>query len=222
MCFFDDVPIDFLTKDNIFKNATKSNTEYVKKLLSSKNINVNNSNLVDDYGQTLLHIAAKTKNYNLATYLIDNDADITGKNIFNESSFDIAMKNYDAKMIGILLGQAKVNRNYNETVKLKETVNNLDELNKKYTSENVTLCTNNKLLIAKNDSLTKTNKLLNMENDKLHMQLEEERKSYKRKFDGYSEYERENKRLKVEVSQLKSDNSVLQQTVKSLRESNKK
>ena len=222
MCFFDDVPISSTTKDNIFKNATRSNTTYVKNLLFNNSIDVNNSNLVDDYGQTLLHISAKTKNYNLATYLIDKGADITKKNFFDESSFDIAMKNYDAKMIGILLGQEKMNNYNNETAKLKENVTRLDELNKKYNTENTTLLMNNKSLKTTNDSLTTKNKLLNMENDKLHTQLEEERKTNKRKFDGFSEYERENKRLKVEVTQLKSDNSLLQQTVKSLRDANKK
>ncbi len=257
MCFFDDISINSTTKDNIFKNAARSNTLYVKNLLFTNNINVNDSNLVDDYNQTLLHIATKTKNYNLATYLIDNGANITKKDSFNESSFDIAMKNYDAKMVGILLGQEKTNSYNNTTTKLKESVKGLEELNKKYSTENVTLITNNTNLTAENKSLntknvtlttenkslntknvalttenkslntknvalTTQNKSLNAENDKLHTQLEEERKTLKRKFDGFSEYERENKKLKVEVTQLKSDNNVLQQTVKLLRDANKK
>lgn len=188
-------------KHSLIRNAYSQNTSNTKNLILKHRINVTNNNLVDECEQNLLHIAAKTKNYELANYLIANGINKNKKNIFNETPFDIAMKNGDQKMLEILFDQ---------------------ESNLRFKTQNAILNGKVSDLESNNVKLINANKELTMRNSSLHIMLDEEKKSNKRKADDYSLYQFENKKLKVENAQLKSDNTSLTETVKTLRESMKK
>jgi len=198
---FGSVTIEEDIKKTIFRNALNSNTYNVTNTLTKNNINVINSNLVDECGQNLLHIASRTKNHDLAKYLVEKNIDKSKKNMFNETPLDIAIKNHDLKMIEIILERDTTTYYRDETGRLTSRISDLE--------------TNNKKLID-------TNKELTLKNSTLHVELAEERRIKKRKVDDYEICFTENKRLRSEVSQLKLDNKTLEQTVTTLRDSMKK
>ena len=201
LAFFGSTIIQEDVKNTIIKNALKSNTNCVRSDLEKYNIDVNNSNLVDDCAQNLLHIAARTKNYELARYLISRKIDKTKINLFNETPKAIALKNNDVQMFEIIMDYDSLSYCKIENIKLNGRITDL-ELN--------------------NAKLIDTNKDLTLKNDVLVLQLEEEKKSKKRKLDDDGIHLMETKRLKTEIVQLRNDNNVLSNTVKSLRESMKK
>jgi len=193
--------VELNVRDSLLKNTLRSNTYYVKKMIVEHNVNLNSNNLTDDYDQNLLHIAVKTKNYELAKYLVVNGINKDKKNMLYESPYDIAMKNGDQKMLEILFDGESSSMLKLENTRLSDRISDLE--------------TNNKKLIE-------TNKDLTIKNGALHIQLDDAIKSKKRKFDEYDVVWTENKRLKTEITQLKFDNSTLQETIKSLRDSMKK
>ena len=193
--------VELDVKNSLIRNTLKSNTNIVKKMIAEHNVNVNSNNLTDDYDQNLLHISVKTKNYELAQHLVGIGINKNKKNMLYESPFDIAMKNGDQKMLEILF-EGESNSIFKiENARLIDRVSDLE--------------TNNKKLID-------TNKELTIKNGALHIQLDDQIKSRKRKFDECDSYCLENKKLKVEITQLKADNVTLQETIKNLRESMKK
>ena len=82
--FFGSTTIEEDIKHSIIRNAYSQNTTNTKNLILRHRVNITNNNLVDECEQNLLHIAAKTKNYELANYLITNGVNKNKKNIFNE------------------------------------------------------------------------------------------------------------------------------------------
>lgn len=68
-----------------------------------------NNDCLDENRNTLLHLAVIYKQYGVATYLVKNGADCTKVNSFSDSSWNIALKNHDTKMIRILLRIDDVN-----------------------------------------------------------------------------------------------------------------
>lgn len=188
-------------KKTLIRNTLQSNTNHVKNLITRNNINITNNAIVDEFGQNLLHITSRTKNYELAKYLVSCNVDKNKKNIFGESSVDVAMKNHDREMLDILLNNDEMMRYKNENVRLINRVDDLESNNKK---------------------LIETNKDLSIKNGLLRVQTNEALVSRKRKADDYDICFTENKKLKSDITQLKSDNIALQDTVKSLRNSMKK
>lgn len=188
-------------KQNLFRNTLSSNTFSVKNTIIKHNVNISSNNMVDECGQNLLHIAVRTKNYDLVRYFMSYDIDKNKKNMFGESPVDIAMKNNDQKMLEIFFVREPDMRHKNENVRLSNRVGELEINNKK---------------------LIETNKDLTIKNGILHMQRDEAVTFRKRKADEYDICIVENKKLKTENIQLKSDNSALQNTVMTLRSSMKK
>ena len=199
--FFGSVVVQEDVKKSISDATLKSKTNTVIGLLQTNNINVNNFYLNDEYGQNLLHLCARTKNYELARYLIEKKIDKQKKNMFNETPHDIALQNRDLKMIEVLLETDNNSYVKVENKRLHDKVTEL-ELNGK--------------------TFMNTNKELTLKNSVLHMQIETEKKSLKRIRDDNEIISFENKRLKTENQQLKSDNKILETTVKTLRDSMKK
>lgn len=199
--FFWSTAIQEDVKQSIIKNALNGNTQTVIELLETNKLDINNSNLIDECKQNLLHISIRSKNYDLAKYLVTKKIDKTKRNIFNETSYDIALKNNDLKMIEILLDVESSNYNRAEFNRLTNTV--------------IEYQLNTKKLIDTNTELTHKNTLL-------HVQLNEVRTSTKRTKDDYDMCVSDNKRLRAENTQLKDDNKVLGDTVKSLRDAMKK
>lgn len=189
------------TKQLIFRHAINSNTSGVVGALTNANINPSDSHMIDEFGQNLLHIAVKKRNYELACYLVDSQTSITRSSIFDETPLDIAIKNHDKKMIETLYRKPLLDFHKNENTRLIEKITNLEN--------------NNKTLIT-------TNKELTIKNSTLHVQLDKEINSKKRKFEEYETCFTENKRLKTDNSKLLCDNMALQTTVTSLRDSMKK
>lgn len=189
-------------KNEILTNAKQARTNNVIKLLNNNNINLQNSSILDDYGQNLLHIAVRSYNYDLAKYLIGRRIDKLKTNQFNEIPLDIAMKNHDKISVEILCENKALSPEIpiltRETKRLTEKINEVEE--------------NNKKLIEANTDLTHKNM-------GLVLKLDEEVRGRKRQRDEDDHMVDENKRLKSENNQLKGDNLTLRATVKTLRES---
>jgi len=195
-------------KQLIFKYATTSSTSNVINTLSRNNINPSSASLVDDFDQNLLHIAVKTKNYELTKYLVKEKTSMTKLSLFYETPYDIAIKNQDKKMIEILLSHDEFNFYKNEVARLNNTLSDSKH--------------NNNSLIVTNKDLTIKNSTLQVQLSVSNTKLEEEKRSNKRKFEEYENCFRENKRLKTDNTKLQYDNTTLQNTVTSLRNSMKK
>lgn len=189
------------TKLSLFAAARKSNTTYVMKTIKEKNINVSDWSLIDDYEQTLLHIAVKTKNYTLAQELMDMKMSPIKKNMFEETPMDIALRNNDIKMIILLSGNENAAFLKAENGRLLGTINDQKELIVSMTNINT--------------EVTKKNSLL-------HMELDTERKSLKRKRNEYETVLNDNIRLVSENKRLKVDNETLQKTIGTLSNSMRK
>lgn len=172
-------------KISILTNTLRSKTDRVKNLIGTTSFKVNE--IINDYNETLLHVAVRMKNYDLASYLINEDIDASVSNRFSETALDLCMQNRDKRMAGILLTQ-------DCQIQLNKKIKSLE-------AEKAVLTTNS---------------------DELYKQVEELKRTNKRKHEDYEVCDRENKRLKTEVNQLTKDHSILTQTVKSLRNSMKK
>ena len=157
-------------RKDLFQKVYSHNTDQVISTINSKNINVNDSKLIDELHNTLLHAAIGTKNTRLVQYLVNNKSSQTKTNIFNETPLNIAMKNHDENLIKILLG---LDNDSNNTKKLTDD-------------------------------------------------LDKERTSHKRTRDDRDTVILEKEILRTENKKLKEDNSELQKTVKTLRQSMKK
>ncbi|QKF94611.1 ankyrin repeat protein with SH3 domain [Fadolivirus algeromassiliense] len=188
-------------KQSILKAAVLSKTNTVTNLLETNNININSFYLLDECGQNLLHICVRTKNYDLARYLVNKKIDKQKRNTFNETPYDVALKNWDLKMLEILMETDNNSFIKTENRRLNDRVSELE--------------TNNKRFID-------TNKELTQKNSVLHLQLDTEKRTTKRLRDDNDTLTSENKRMRLENTKLKDDNKVMGDTIKTLRESMKK
>lgn len=195
-------------KKTIFQYAMQSYTEYVISTLKKHNIDPSDPGLVDDFGHNLLHISVKTKNYDLATYLINNKINMTRQNKFYETPFDIALKNHDKKMVEVLLDCNNINFHKTEVTRLTNSLAGSQ--------------TNNQMLTIANKDLTIKNSGLQVQLGIAKTELEQERRVNKRKFEEYEGCFQENKRLKTDNLKLHHDNMILENTLTNLRNSMKK
>lgn len=191
---FGSVVIQEELRQSIIKSTLQSKTNNVIDLIQRHNINVNNFYLNDDCGQNLLHLCVRTKNYDLARYLINKKIDKQKRNMFNETAYDIALKNSDLKMIELLLEATDISYMQIENKRLS-----------------------NKIIELENTNLELTQK-----NSRLYNELDNERRGVKRMKDDNEVLVSENKRIKTENCQLKLDNKTLGDTIKTLRDSMKK
>ena len=187
--------------DEIMNEALGSQTLSVINSLETNNINPTNINLVDKSKQNLLHLACKTKNYMLAEYLINKNVSHKVKNLFNETALDIAIKNGDVQMIGLLYGTSNIDNYKLSILKLEDKCNDFKlniemvmGINCKLEREKMEAC-------EQLNNVTRTNKRLR---------------------DNHDTQEREIKKLKTENSLLTNDNKTLQITVNNLRSTMKK
>lgn len=185
----------------LFRNALNKQTGSVTSSLERHNIDLLKKDLRDECDQNLLHIAARTRNYELAEYLISAGINKQARNLFGEMPLDIAIKNQDIKMLVILFEEQHLVTYKNDNVRLIQKVCDMD--------------TNNKLLIDANKDLTIKNGVLNV-------QLNNERTTNKRKLDEYEVDIRDAKRLKIENQNLKVNNNELKSTIDTLRSSMRK
>ena len=179
--------------EEIMDAAVESKTVLAMNLLENYDIEPSNRLLMDKSQQNLLHIAAKTKNYMFAEFLVEKGVS-QDKNIFGETPLDIAMKNSDSRMIQLLYEVNKVGTFKQSIKKLEDKCDDL-----RYNFERVS--TINDQLKTENTNLKITNKRLR---------------------DSEEVNDREVKKLKTEKNALLEDNRCLQTTVNNLRNSMKK
>ena len=192
-------------KTTLLSLARSSSTIQLQNYVEANRIDLKNLNLTDDYDQTLLHIAVRTKNYNLSKYLIGNGINKNKFNRFNETPIDIAMKNNDCEMLQILFDN-QVDKNLmiqfkNENIRLNERVKDVENNFK---------------------TIVEANKKLTQEKNILIINLDNEKNSRKRKADECDLYEGEIKKLRTENNRLKTDNTTLSNTITNIRGSMKK
>jgi ankyrin repeat protein len=187
--------------NNMFYYAAKKTNNYVLKIIIDNDFDLNSSECIDFYGNSLLHIVAKNDNFNLATELVNIGVNKNHSNMFNEIPLDVAIKFKSINVIRILLN----------------CFNN-EELLKKV-----------KYLEKDNHELkTQYVKLMNIKDTKKDQVLELEvieralRKNLKRKREECDTLNKSLKKHKVDNAKLSEDNKVLVDTVKNLKESFKK
>jgi ankyrin repeat protein len=181
-----------VTRKSIITTIKNNDLYAFRSILSTKNLLVNDSSLIDQYQNTLLHLSVMYKAYSIVEYLLRHNVDQEKINAFGETPFDLAVKDNNTKMI--------------------KTLSNLTGLKEDLTyvkSQNKILDEKVKDLKVCNDKLLKTNQDLTMKNNYLKIQLETE-KTYKRKYDQLSE---ETTKLRVENDKIKDENKTLKKTV---------
>jgi len=155
-------------RKDLFQKVYSHNTDQVISTINSKNINVNDSKLIDELHNTLLHAAIGTKNTRLVQYLVNNKSSQTKTNIFNETPLNMAMKNHDENLIKILLVSDS-----NDTKKLT------DDLDKERTSHKRTRDERDKAVLEK-ELLYTENKKLKEDNCELQKTVKTLRQSMKK------------------------------------------
>ena len=157
-------------RKDLFQKVYSHNTDQVISTINSKNINVNDSKLIDELHNTLLHAAIGTKNTRLVQYLVNNKSSQTKTNIFNETPLNMAMKNHDENLIKILL----VSDNDSNNIK-KLT----DDLDKERTSHKRTRDDRDTVILEK-EILRTENKKLKEDNCELQKTVKTLRQSMKK------------------------------------------
>ena len=200
--FFGSTKVDEDTKSEIIKNIYSQNTHAVISLINHHHINLDDTNLLDESQQNLLHIAVRTKNLELVKFLMNKKINKQKLNMFGETALDIAIKNHDKKMIEVLLYvEAPIIMPYYQQIIKKddysESSRNVDKLTEELNTEKQ----NCKRKRDECNTLSNINTSLKNENTDLVI---------------------ENGKLKIENKKLKADNNELQKTIKTLRESFKK
>ena len=181
-------------------DAKKNRGANVINRIEKYNLQVNSNEFLDDSNQNLLHLAAHCGDTKLATFLMTKNINTEKRNCFDQKPIDIAIKNNDIEMTKIILSHPLNNE-------LKDI---------KY-----------KLEIAEDDInlLTIKNQSLNEMISNLNYQV----KLGKRKEREWNVIENENKKYKTdnyhltqENIKLKKDNTILKNTVKTLRNQHRK
>jgi ankyrin repeat protein len=180
--------------DEIINAAREGKSILAMNLLDKYGMHPTNTNLIDKSKDTLLHLAARTREYMLAEYLLNKNVSSVVKNIFGETPVDIAIKNHDSRMLELMY---RVNNVTNLNSQINKLENKCDELRVNYN----TVSRNNTYLSLKNDELGASNKRLRETNEF---------------------QEREIKKLKIDNTNLTNDNKTLQTTIITLRNAMKK
>lgn len=164
------------TKSEIIKNIYCQNTDTVISTINHKNIDPDDNNLIDESQQNLLHLACRTRNLELAKFLINKKINKQKVNIFNETPLDIAIKNQDKKMIEILLNSNYVPYQTDLTYKISKLTEDLNCEKKNYKRQRDEC----ELLSVDNLKLKEENKQLKVDNSELQKTVKTLRESFKK------------------------------------------
>ena len=201
-------------REHLFIDTIQKNNDRVIDRIKRYNLDVNDDFYLDDCQQNLLHITTRTGNIHLTQQLINIGMNLEKRNIFGETPLDIAIQRNDSAIVKCLLKE--------ENGSLAKENQVLNQENRYLTQENSRLITKNKEYELNNKRLFDSNKdLTNKFNANLII-LQNEQTKNKRLCDDLDFYVRDNKRLKQENIKLKEDNLVLQDTIKNLRNNNRK
>ena len=171
------------TKSEIIKNIYCQNTDSVISTINHNNIDPDDNNLIDESQQNLLHLACRTRNLELAKFLINKKINKQKVNIFKETPLDIAIKNQDKKMIEILLNSNYVPYQTDLTYKISKLTDDLNCEKKNYKrqrDECELLSTDNSKLKEENVKLVIENKKLKVDNNELQKTVKTLRESFKK------------------------------------------
>lgn len=172
-----------------------------------KNVNINDSLLLDDSRQNLLHITTKMDNNYLTRELVGLGMDKYQKNIYGETPLDIAIQKHNTELIKLFIDTTNPF--------FKQEIDYLTSENKRLQEKNDYLEKDNRKLLDCNENLTsKYNSTI--------IKLSTESNTKRKLYDDLDFNEKENKKLKSEINNLKKDNKILQDTVNTLRKNNKK
>jgi ankyrin repeat protein len=183
------------TNSDAFLTVRKHSLSTVKKLLDSQSSS-KIKEYIDEYGNTLLHVATKAKKLETVKYLLKRGISKYSKNFFEETCWLQAIQTQDQELIQTFIDA--------DTIKLEE-----------YTSKNVKLDNDNKILKDLNETLKTTNDNLTFKYNSLLIEtngLSKENNNFKIN----------NKRLREEVDDLTEKNKKLKISVETLTESLKK
>ena len=186
----------------MFRFACSNQTSRVMNYITTYNIDINSRECVDEYSQTLLHIAVISSDKDFVKKLLALGIDKDRMDCFNRIPVDIAIQQNNKEMVKLLLD------NKEDTTFMK--------------SENTRLVIENGELVKDTTMLLNDNKNLTHKYNSAILQMSTHKTSLKRVRSDLDDYMRDNKRLKTENGKLKKDNNVLQNTVTTLRKSNRK
>jgi len=205
----DSLPIKFtgvLTKsksDEIMNAMLNFDTSLVIQSLKNGKFNPSDSLLMNNYKDNLLHIAARTKNYKLADFLLENNVE-QKRNIFGETPINIAMKNYDNKMAEMLLVNNKINE--------------LKKMNSDLKLENSKINESIKIIAVNASKIQNDNKILESSVKRLNEELEQTKSSSLKRLRDFEETE---EKFKKSFKKLKTDHEELKVIHQTLIENNK-
>lgn len=142
----------------MFKFASIKNNGGVNMLIKYYELDINSPECMDDYQNSLLHIAVATSNKSLITQLLKLGINLEHKNNFNELPIDIAIKNNDLDIIRLLEEKSNnmITQLEDEIKKLNQSNNELTKGLKRQREECETYINTNKKLIIDNNELRKT------------------------------------------------------------------
>ncbi len=205
MSFINNLSTITETNNDIFYDALRKYNARVKKFLQDRrNFSLNTTSTNDINKYTLLHIATLTENYDLISILIDYGANIDQLDAFNQSSFDLAIKSNNKKIIDLFLNTI-LNSKDKEMSLLKED-------NKFY---------NNRLkeIDFKVKALEKANKQLEQENKRVSILYQREKRKYTVLENTYSLEKKRKRTLEDKCNDLETKNKKLKTVVENLSNS---
>jgi ankyrin repeat protein len=161
--FFSSQYVSPETKALLIKNIYQKNNDQVLQILAKYN-NLLQKDFIDDTtNDTLLHLAARTKNIVLVKYLLSRKVNKEAINILNETALDIAIKNQSTDIVKMLLINESNQLRVNESNQFKKELENEKKIHKRKRDEfdmlvadNFTLIIDNKKLKKNNEELQKT------------------------------------------------------------------
>lgn len=171
-----------------------------------------NNDIKDRYNNTLLHLAVKSKQYDVLDYLMMIGIDTTKKNMFNETAYNIAVQQQDyiaiskfnntRELDALKLENEKVKTVQSDNTTLKLLNNSLQTSNDRLSHKIIGLTDDNKDLKNKNSCMTSEKLMLNRENSNLKEEIGVVTRSAKRLRDEVCTLTEQNKKLKTSVDTL--------------------
>jgi hypothetical protein len=217
------------TKVDFYKNIVQlifqKNLNKIKILINSEKLTKDDFKLLlDDYGNTLLHLAVDVKYLEAIKYFLEIGIDHNQKNKIDKSSWTNAIISHDEKIINIFINHLKIVNN-NEIDLLKKKHSDISEKFVSITNENNELKIRNKRLRENNDDLKVDNNYLILENKKLKTEnndLANEKNNINMIKIKNEKLTIENNNLITENNKLKIDKSNLIEITKTLKQLQKK
>ena len=202
------------TKENMQSYVTSGELEKLKSAVRNSGMTYND--VIDQYGNTLLHLATTSKQYHIIEFLLTTTVQLNRENIFRQTANDIAIFIQDKRTLQ-LFSEAQHSELRKEVQNLRYEsgrINSLVTDNVSLKSLNASLRDSNDILSRKVTTLTGENKNLTTENSELRRKVANTV--------NYDIYSKENASLRSEVTVLNCNNKRLREEVTELTNQNSK